>query len=126
MVKDHLTLISRRDRYLIDQASSRGHLQQTANGLLSFHLHSTINLPHHYPRWKEQHIAKRIFCQWQRDFYQNSVPTLLTIPLRLMYSVTCTPSSNNRYLFTDAAQTPGSCYTLKKDIQAEGYNFRKT
>jgi hypothetical protein len=55
---------------LFEQASSRGHAQESANGILTFHLRSEINLQPVYQPCKQQ--LKCVKSYWyQRDFYKK-------------------------------------------------------
>ena len=56
---------------LFEQASSRGHLQQTANGLLSFPFTIRNQFTTTLSTLEGAKNLRKEFLQWQRDFYKN-------------------------------------------------------
>ena len=58
---------------LFEQASSRGHLQQTANGLLSFPSTIRNQFVTTLSTLEGARELRKEFLQWQRDFYKNSM-----------------------------------------------------
>src|SRR5687768_9177248 len=58
---------------LFEQASSRGHLQQTANGLLSFPSTIRNQFVTTLSTLEGARVLRKEFLQWQRDFYKNSM-----------------------------------------------------
>ncbi len=56
---------------LFEQASSRGHLQQTANGLLSFPFTIKNQFTTTLSTLEGAKDLRKEFLQWQRDFYKN-------------------------------------------------------
>jgi hypothetical protein len=57
---------------LFEQASSRGHLQQTTNGLLSFPFTIKNQFTTTLSTLEGAKVLRKDFLQWQRDFYKNS------------------------------------------------------
>ncbi|MEO6403935.1 MAG: M14 family zinc carboxypeptidase, partial [Ferruginibacter sp.] len=57
---------------LFEQASSRGHLQQTANGLLSFPFTIKNQFTTALSTLQGAKDLRKEFLQWQKDFYQQS------------------------------------------------------
>ena len=58
---------------LFEQASSRGHLQQTANGLLSFPFAIKNQFTTTLSTLEGAKVLRKEFLQWQRDFYKKTV-----------------------------------------------------
>src|SRR5690606_19296418 len=55
---------------LFEQASSRGHLQETANGLLSFPFTIRNQFVTALSTLEGANALRREFLEWQREFYQ--------------------------------------------------------
>ncbi|MEN9549868.1 MAG: hypothetical protein RIR12_2459 [Bacteroidota bacterium] len=65
---------------LFEQASSRGHLQQTANGLLSFPATIRNQFVTTLSTLFGAHHLRKEFLDWQREFYKQAIlPTLSPI-----------------------------------------------
>jgi hypothetical protein len=58
---------------LFEQASSRGHLQQTANGLLSFPFTIRNQFVTALSTLEGAKALRKEFLQWQRDFYKSAM-----------------------------------------------------
>lgn len=58
---------------LFEQASSRGHLQQTSNGLLSFPFTIRNQFVTALSTLEGAKALRKEFLQWQRDFYQTAI-----------------------------------------------------
>ncbi len=58
---------------LFEQASSRGHLQQTTNGLLSFPFTIKNQFTTTLSTLEGAKVLRKEFLQWQKDFYENSI-----------------------------------------------------
>jgi Zinc carboxypeptidase len=67
---------------LFEQASSRGHLQQTANGLLSFPFTIRNQFVTTLSTLEGAKSLRKEFLQWQRDFYKESVTEAATSPIK--------------------------------------------
>lgn len=57
---------------LFEQASSRGHLQQTVNGLLSFPFTIRNQFVTTLSTLEGARVLRKEFLQWQREFYQTA------------------------------------------------------
>ena len=67
---------------LFEQASSRGHLQQTNNGLLSFPFTIRNQFVTTLSTLEGAKVLRKEFLQWQRDFYKNSITDATTDPVK--------------------------------------------
>lgn len=67
---------------LFEQASSRGHLQQTANGLLSFPFTIRNQFTTTLSTLEGARVLRKEFLQYQRDFYKNSVTEAAASPIK--------------------------------------------
>jgi len=67
---------------LFEQASSRGHLQQTSNGLLSFPFTIRNQFVTALSTLEGAKALRKEFLQWQRDFYKNSISEAATDPVK--------------------------------------------
>lgn len=106
---------------LFEQASSRGHLQETANGLLSFPFTIRNQFVTALSTLEGAHALRREFLEWQREFYQAAAKE---------------SANAGSYVFGDphdAARTQLlvemllrhqiEVYRLKGNMSAEGQNF---
>jgi len=110
---------------LFEQASSRGHLQQTANGLLSFPFTIKNQFTTTLSTLEGAKALRKEFLQWQRDFYKNAMNE-------------ANASAVKAYIFgdnNDPAKTTTfvemlrrhqiDVYAISKNISAEGYEYKK-
>ena len=67
---------------LFEQASSRGHLQQTANGLLSFPFTIRNQFTTTLSTLEGAKVLRKEFLEWQRDFYKNSMVDAAADPVK--------------------------------------------
>ena len=67
---------------LFEQASSRGHLQQTSNGLLSFPFTIKNQFVTALSTLEGAHALRKEFLQWQRDFYKGSIADAAADPVK--------------------------------------------
>ncbi len=67
---------------LFEQASSRGHLQQTNNGLLSFPFTIRNQFVTALSTLEGAKVLRKEFLNWQREFYKTAVAEAAADPLR--------------------------------------------
>jgi hypothetical protein len=67
---------------LFEQASSRGHLQQTNNGLLSFPFTIRNQFVTTLSTLEGAKALRKDFLQWQRDFYTANIKDAATDPVK--------------------------------------------
>ena len=108
---------------LFEQASSRGHLQQTTNGLLSFPFTIKNQFTTALSTLEGAKVLRKEFLQWQRDFYKNSIADAATDPVKA-YVFGDGYDINKTNLFLQMLRRQQiTVYGLKKDIQADGQKF---
>lgn len=110
---------------LFEQASSRGHLQQTANGLLSFPFTIRNQFTTTLSTLEGARVLRKEFLQYQRDFYKNSLAEAAADPVKA-YVFGDTHDVYKTYLFAKMLERQQvSFYSLKDDLKADGNNFQK-
>ena len=67
---------------LFEQASSRGHLQQTSNGLLSFPFTIRNQFVTALSTLEGAKALRKEFLQWQRDFYKSAITEAAADPVK--------------------------------------------
>jgi len=110
---------------LFEQASSRGHLQQTANGLLSFPFTIKNQFVTALSTLEGAKYLRKEFLQWQRDFYKNSVAEAAADPVKAYVFGDANDVTKTNLFVQMLRRHQIQFYTLKKDIQADGYKFLK-
>ena len=108
---------------LFEQASSRGHLQQTANGLLSFPFTIKNQLTTTLSTLEGAKALRKEFLQWQRDFYKNAVAEAASSPVKAYVF----GDGNNQFVtnefITMLRRHQIDVYKLKTNIKADGFDF---
>jgi len=111
---------------LFEQASSRGHLQQTANGLLSFPFTIRNQFTTTLSTLEGAKALRKEFLQWQRDFYKNSMTESAAAPVKA-YVFGDNNDEAKTAMFVDMLRRHQiDVYSLSKDISAEGNDFKKS
>src|SRR5690606_19653712 len=67
---------------LFEQASSRGHLQETENGLLSFPFTIRNQFITEMSTLQGALKLRKEFLEWQRDFYTSALKEAATSPVK--------------------------------------------
>ena len=110
---------------LFEQASSRGHLQQTANGLLSFPFTIRNQFTTTLSTLEGAKNLRKEFLQWQRDFYKNSLADAATYPVKA-YVFGDAKDKAKTFHFTEMLRRHQiDVYTLGNNISASGNSFEK-
>lgn len=110
---------------LFEQGSSRGHAQQTVNGILRFPFTIRNQFVTTLSTLEGAKALRKEFLEYQRDFYKKAVAEAATAPVR-------------GYVFGDAADKikPAlfaemlrrhqiEVFELNSNLQADGYQFEK-
>ncbi len=109
---------------LFEQASSRGHLQQTANGLLSFPFTVRNQFVTALSTLEGAKHLRKEFLQFQRDFYKNSMTEAAADPVKA-YVFGDSNDLNKSIQFLQMLKYHQiKVYSLGKDITANGINFK--
>ncbi|MBL0272108.1 MAG: zinc carboxypeptidase [Chitinophagaceae bacterium] len=110
---------------LFEQASSRGHLQQTANGLLSFPFTIRNQFTTTLSTLEGAQILRKEFLQWQRDFFKNSFSEAEADTVKAyVFAGDVIPEQTNLF-FTMLLRHQIQVYALAKDITIGGYSYIK-
>jgi hypothetical protein len=108
---------------LFEQASSRGHLQQTANGLLSFPFTIRNQFTTTLSTLEGAKALRKEFLQWQRDFYRNSMNEAAADPVK-GYVFGSKYDRKTLYEFlTMLRRQQVEVYSLKNDLTVGGNNY---
>jgi len=126
MVKVLLTRISMvQSGILFEQASSRGHLQQTSNGLLSFPFTIRNQFVTALSTLEGAKTLRKEFLNWQRDFYKNSMTESATATTKA-YLYGDDNDKAKTFRFTEMLlRHQIEVYELKNNTSAEGNNFKQ-
>jgi Zinc carboxypeptidase len=110
---------------LFEQASSRGHLQQTANGLLSFPFTIRNQFTTTLSTLEGAKALRKEFLQWQRDFYKNSMNEANASAVKgYIFGDNNDPAKT--MTFVDMLRRHQiDVYAVNKNITADGYEYRK-
>jgi hypothetical protein len=109
---------------LFEQASSRGHLQQTANGLLSFPFTIRNQFTTALSTLEGARVLRKEFLNWQRDFYKNAITESATA-ITKAYVFGDENDKRKTFHFTEMLlRHQIEVYELKNNIAAEGNNFK--
>lgn len=82
---------------LFEQASSRGHLQQTSNGLLDFPFTIRNQFVTTLSTLEGAKALRREFLQWQKDFYTTALTEAAAFPVK-GYVVANEPDQSTRFI----------------------------
>lgn len=91
---------------LFEQASSRGHLQQTANGLLSFPFTIRNQFVTTLSTLEGARVLRKEFLNWQRDFYKTAMTEAATDASKGYVIGSATDRTKNRHIYRDASSSP--------------------
>jgi len=110
---------------LFEQASSRGHLQQTNNGLLSFPFTIRNQFVTALSTLEGANTLRKEFLTYQRDFYKNSLTGAEADPVKAyVFGGDETPEQTNLF-FAMLLRHGIQVYALAKDITVDGYKYIK-
>jgi hypothetical protein len=110
---------------LFEQASSRGHLQQTNNGLLSFPFTIKNQFTTTLSTLEGAKALRKEFLQWQRDFYRNSMTEANNSPVKA-YVFGDKNDKAKTFLFLEMLQRQQiEVYQLASSVKADGQDFDK-
>lgn len=110
---------------LFEQASSRGHLQQTANGLLSFPFTIRNQFNTALSTLEGAQVLRKEFLQWQRDFYRNSMAEAAAAAVKAYVISNDGDEYRMDAFLTMLRRHQIDVYGLGKTITVEGTEFRK-
>lgn len=108
---------------LFEQASSRGHLQQTANGLLSFPFTIKNQFTTALSTLEGAKALRKEFLQWQRDFYKTAITEAATATTKA-YVFGNEKDKTKTFQFVEMLlRHQVEVYSVKNKVSAEGNLF---
>jgi hypothetical protein len=110
---------------LFEQASSRGHAQQTANGILRFPFTVRNQFVTALSTLEGAKALRKEFLSWQRDFYKNSMAEANAAAIK-GYVFGDAHDKGKTAIFVDMLRRQQiDVYELNNATSADGYNFEK-
>jgi hypothetical protein len=110
---------------LFEQASSRGHAQQTANGILRFSFTIRNQFVTALSTLEGARVLRKDFLTWQRDFYKNSITEANAATIK-GYVFGDAHDKTKTAIFVDMLRRQQiDVYQLNNALSADGYNFEK-
>lgn len=109
---------------LFEQASSRGHLQQTNNGLLSFPFTIRNQFTTTLSTLEGAKALRKEFLQWQRDFYKDALKDAAADPVKA-YVFEIREDAYKAKLFVDLLlRQQIAVYEPKEDPKTNNKDFK--
>jgi hypothetical protein len=105
---------------LFEQASSRGHLQQTANGLLSFPFTIRNQFTTTLSTLEGAKVLRKEFLQWQRDFYKNSMTEAAADPVKAYVFGNKNDKAKTFYFMEMLRRHQIDVYGLNNSVKVDG------
>lgn len=109
---------------LFEQASSRGHLQETANGLLSFAFTIRNQFTTALSTLEGAKVLRKEFLQWQRDFYKTAITESVASPVKAFVFGDEKDRSKTVSFVEMLLRHQIEVYGLKSNITAGGNDFK--
>ncbi|THU32032.1 zinc carboxypeptidase [Niastella caeni] len=110
---------------LFEQASSRGHAQQTENGILRFPFTIKNQFTATLSTLEGAKALRKEFLTYQRDFYKNAQAEAAATPVK-GYVFGSARDKSKTALFVDLLRRQQiEVYELNSPIQADGFSFEK-
>jgi hypothetical protein len=110
---------------LFEQASSRGHLQQTSNGLLSFPFTIRNQFITALSTMEGARQLRTDFLNYQKAFYVNSLAEAASDPVKAYVFGDAKDVSKTNLFLQLLRRQQINVYPLKKDWQQDGQTFYK-
>lgn len=108
---------------LFEQASSRGHLQETENGLLSFPFTIKNQFTTELSTLEGAKVLRKDFLDWQREFYQTAMKEAAVSTIK-GYIFGGNADKTKAAIFTEMLlRHQVAVYDLTKKISIDGNNF---
>ncbi|MEO6612849.1 MAG: M14 metallopeptidase family protein [Chitinophagaceae bacterium] len=110
---------------LFEQASSRGHLQQTTNGLLSFPFTIRNQFVTTLSTLEGAKTLRKEFLDWQRDFYKNAIAEAASSTVKAYVFGSANDRSSTEIFRQMLQRHEINVMRSASDITAGGINFDK-
>ena len=108
---------------LFEQASSRGHLQQTSNGLLSFPFTIRNQFVTALSTLEGAKTLRKEFLEYQRNFYKNVVTEAASNTVKAYVFGDANDISKTNVFLKMLERQQINVYALSKDVEADGQKF---
>ncbi|MBC7946438.1 MAG: zinc carboxypeptidase, partial [Chitinophagaceae bacterium] len=108
---------------LFEQASSRGHLQQTANGLLSFPFTIRNQFVTTLSTLEGAKTLRKEFLQWQRDFYKSALTSAASESVKAYVFGDGADANSTKAFVEMLLRHQVELYPLKKSMQLNNRNY---
>ncbi len=110
---------------LFEQASSRGHAQETANGILTFPFTIRNQFVTTLSTLEGAKALRKEFLDWQRTFYQTAMQEAATAPIKAYVFGDANDPARNAIFVNMLRRHQIDIYDLGKTVKADGYEFRQ-
>lgn len=110
---------------LFEQASSRGHLQQTSNGLLSFPFTIRNQFVTELSTLEGAKSLRKEFLNWQRDFYKNSIAEATSTAVKGYVFGDKNDKGKTFHFLEMLRRQQIDVYALNGSVTAEGTEFKE-
>src|SRR6185503_1477628 len=110
---------------LFEQASSRGHAQQTTNGILRFPFTIKNQFITTLSTLEAAKALRKEFLDWQRDFYKTAGPEASSAMVKAYVFGNAYDQAKTDIFVNMLRRHQIDVYGLNNTIKAEGSEFRK-
>lgn len=110
---------------LFEQASSRGHAQQTANGILRFPFTIKNQFTTTLSTLEAAKNLRREFLDWQREFYRTAAAEAAAFPTKAYVFGDAADEAKTEIFVTMLRRHQIDVYSLGANYKAEGSDFKK-
>jgi hypothetical protein len=110
---------------LFEQASSRGHAQQTSNGVLRFSFTIRNQFVTALSTLEGAKALRKEFLNWQRDFYKNALAEANAAAVKGYVFGDAFDKTKTAIFVEMLRRQQIEVYALNNNLSADGYNFEK-
>lgn len=110
---------------LFEQASSRGHAQQTINGILRFPFTIRNQFVTALSTLEGARVLRKDFLTWQRDFYKNSLGEAAAAPVKGYVFGDANDKAKTAIFVEMLRRQQIDVYALNNALNADGIRFDK-
>ena len=110
---------------LFEQASSRGHVQQTSNGVLSFPFTIRNQFTTALSTMEGARQLRKDFLNWQREFYKTAMTEAAAAPVKGFVFGSEKDKTKSALFAEMLLRHQIEVYALNTDLNADGVNFTK-
>ncbi len=110
---------------LFEQASSRGHAQQTSNGILKFQFTIKNQFTATLSTLEGAKELRKEFLEWQREFYKSSMEESATSSIKGYVFGDATDISKTKLFIQMLQRHQIKVFELQKDFVVDGQKFQK-